>query len=522
MAFDWKRERHWLASLGLALAASGYVRYSTQNELTTISKVLLIAGGVIFIAALALSYRDIVAFFTHRSSKLGTNTLTLTLLVLVVLGLLNFLGFRHHKRIDATAEQLYTLSDQSRRISRGLQKDVDIVRFAKAPDPEFSDLVAEYVNIAPHIHYRQVDPEEKPEVARQYNVTKMNQVVVASGSHNEILGGTGEQDITNALVKITRDAVKTVCFAGGHGERSIESTEPDGYATVATSLKNEAYQSKDINLVSAGEVPADCSVLVVAGPKQSLFPQESQMIAKYLDGGGKALIMVDPEVDPKLGDLLQSWNITLGSNVVIDASGVGRMFGTGPAVPLVVKYGTNPITRNFEGTMTFFPLARTVSMTNKTKPEPDDTELLLTSERSFTVPNLKTKEITYNPAKDNAGPLSLGVAGERKATASPAVQNTGTSAPGANAAKVARLVVIGNSSFAANQWATLQRNGDLFMNTINWLAQDEDLISIRPKNATNRRVLLTETQQRELYWLSLIFLPGLVVISGAMMWLRRR
>src|SRR5205085_6340333 len=127
-----------------------------------------------------------------------------------------------------------------------------------------------------------------------------------------------------------------------------------------------------------------------------------------------------PETDPKLNDVLQAWNMNLGTNIVIDASGVGRMFGTGPAVPLVVNYGATPITRNFAGTMTFFPLARTVSIADKSKPQPDNTELLMTSERSFTVPNLKTKEITYDPAKDNARPLSLGVAGERKAGAATA------------------------------------------------------------------------------------------------------
>ncbi len=275
---------------------------------------------------------------------------------------------------------------------------------------------------------------------------------------------------------------------------------------MAGTLKNEGYTTKTVNLVSEGAVPADCSVLVVAGPKQALFPQETQMVGKYLDGGGKALMLFDPETDPKIGDVLQSWNVALGSNVVIDASGVGRMFGTGPAVPLVVDYGTSPITRNFNGTMTFFPLARTVSIADKSKATPlDETELLKTSERSFTVPNLKTKQVTYDPAKDNAGPLSLGVSAERKA-------DVAGGTPGQ--AKDARLVVIGNSSFAANQWAGLQRNSDLFLNTVNWLAQDEDLISIRPKSATNRRVILTETQQRELFWLSLIFLPGIVHSIG--------
>ncbi len=114
---------------------------------------------------------------------------------------MNFLGFRHHKRVDATTEKLYTLSDQSRRIASGLQKDVNIIRFAKTPDTDFKDLVTEYANLSPHVHYQEIDPQEKPEVARQYNVTKMNDVVVSSGTHNETLSGTTEQDVTNSLAQ---------------------------------------------------------------------------------------------------------------------------------------------------------------------------------------------------------------------------------------------------------------------------------------------------------------------------------
>src|SRR5580704_16842570 len=141
---DWKRERRWLASFGLALAAAGLVRYSTQGEWTRLSDILLIGGGVLFLAGIILSYRDVVAFFSVRSSRLGANAITITLLVLVVLGLVNFLGFRHHKRLDLTSEKLYTLSDQSRRAASDLKKDVDIIRFARTPDATFKDLAAEY------------------------------------------------------------------------------------------------------------------------------------------------------------------------------------------------------------------------------------------------------------------------------------------------------------------------------------------------------------------------------------------
>ncbi len=137
---DWKQERRWLASFGLALAAAGLVRYSTQGEWTCLSEILLIGGGVLFLAGLVLSYRDMVAFFSVRSSRLGANALTITLLVVVVLGLVNFLGYRHHKRLDLTSEKLYTLSDESKRTVAGLKKDVDIIRFARTPDAAFKDL----------------------------------------------------------------------------------------------------------------------------------------------------------------------------------------------------------------------------------------------------------------------------------------------------------------------------------------------------------------------------------------------
>ncbi|MFZ0737130.1 MAG: Gldg family protein [Candidatus Acidiferrales bacterium] len=510
----WNRQEvlRTMATFGVALAVAGYLRYTLQGgELQPFSKILMIAGGVLFLLAIVFGYREIFQFFGKRSSKLGTNAFTLILSVVVILGLINFLGYRHHKRIDLTSEKLYTLSDQSKRIVSGLKQDVEVIRFAKTPETEFKDLMTEYTSLSPRLHYREVDPQEKPEAAKQYNVTRMNQVVVTSGAHNETLQDTTEQDITNAIVKVTRNTVKTVCFVTGHGEKSITASDVDGLSGMDGALKKESYETKTVNLVSEASVPADCNVLVVAGPKQALLPVETIVIGKYLENGGKALFLIDPDTDPKLGDILTAWNIKLGDDTVIDASALGQMAGTGPIIPLVVNYGTNPITRNFEGSMTFYPLARTVSLLDKNKTQPQDTELMKTSTRSFTIPKLEAgqREIKFDKAKDVLGPLSLGVAAERKSGAEASATD-------------GRLVVIGNSQFADNQYAGQVRNGDLFMNTINWLAQDEDLISIRPKSPANRRVTFTETQERELGWFSLILLPGIVVLSGAYIWWKRR
>jgi ABC-type uncharacterized transport system involved in gliding motility auxiliary subunit len=511
-----KSEQHGWAgfagSIGAACLVAGYLRYSIEGQLQRFSEGLLIAGGVLVVAAVVLGFRGILKFFSRRSSRLGTNTAILSLAVLAVLVILNFVGFRHHKRFDLTSEKLFTLSDQTRKIVSGLQQDVTIVRFAKSSVPQLDDVMTEYKNLSPHIKYRNVDPQEKPEVAKDYGATRMGDVIVAAGSRKENLeaspdGGFSEEAITGAILKVTSNKTKAVCFVAGHGEKSLTDDSAQGYTLADQRLKKEGYETNTVNLPSGDAVPSDCDVLVIAGPRQSFFPQEAAMVGKYLDGGGKALIEIDPEADPKLDAIFQGWNIDLGKNVVIDASGAGRFFGTGPTYPIVLQYGDSPITKALAGTMTFFPLARTVSIADKQKPDPQLAELLKTSQASFTIPGLEKgqKEVSFNPKTGVTGPLSLGVSGDRNSNG-----------------HEARLVVIGNSEFAANPWFGAQSNGDLFLNTIDWLAQDENLISIRPKSATNRRIDLTQAQATGLAWLELFLLPGFVLVLGISVWWKRR
>ena len=507
MKWDLEELARFIGTTGIAMLVAGYLRYSIQGELLTFSKVVLAAGALCLLASIVIGFSAILRFFSKRSSQLGTNTTILSVVVIAILVIVNFVGFRHHKRFDLTTEKLYTLSDQTRQVVGGLQKDVTIVRFDKSPNAALDDQMAEYTSLSRHLKFQNIDPQQKPEVAQQYGATRMGDVILASGPRKEHLetGATSEEDITGAIIKVTQDKVKTVCFVTGHGEKSLTDDGENGYSHLDAGLKKENYLTKTLNLVSENGVASDCSVVVIAGPTQQFFPQEAEMLDKYLAGTGKGLILVDPQTDPKLGEIFQAWNTNVGDNVVIDASGMGRLLGAGPAIPLVTTFGQSPITRNFTNVMVFFPLARTVSTADKSKTDPQIVELLKTSPQSFTVPNLKQgqNELTFNPK--TAGPLSLGVAASHKAEGGEA-----------------RLVVIGNSTFAANPYVGLQKNGDLFYNTIDWLAQDENLISIRPKSQTNRRVTLTEGQASALRWLDLFFLPGIVIFSGVYIWWKRR
>jgi ABC-type uncharacterized transport system involved in gliding motility auxiliary subunit len=503
-----------LACVGVACLIAGYLRYSIQDELQLLSKILLIAGGVILLAGIAIGFRGIIGFFSKRSSQLGTNTAILTLAVIAILVVANYLGSQYHKSFDLTAEHLYTLSPQTQKIVRNLKQDVNIVRFAKRPDQQLDDLLAEYRNLSHNIKFQEVDPDQKPDLAREYGATQMGEVDVNTGSRTQHItppeeGGITEQSLTSAILKVTSGTVKTVCFVTGHGEKSLTDTGPHGYSEADAGMKRENYETKSINLVQSNGVPSECSVVVVDGPTQSSFPQETAMLSKYLDGGGKSLFELDPvtadhQQPANLDSILSAWNIKLGNNIAIDASGMGRLFGAGPEIPLVVDYGDSPITKTLQRTMTFFPLAQTVMPADPSKPDPQITELLKTSSSSFTTPKL-AREVSYDPKTDMKGPLSLGVSAEKKVDD-----------------KTARLVVIGDSDFASNEAIGQSSNGDLFFNAVDWLASDQNLISIRPKVAKSRNVNLTESQETALRWADIFALPGIVLFLGIAIWWKRR
>lgn len=503
-----------LASVGVACLIAGYLRYSIEDQLLLVSKILLIAGGVLVVAGIVLGFRAILHFFSKRSSQLGTNTMILAVAVLAILVVANYFGFQYHKRFDLTAEKLYTLAPQTQKIVRHLKEDVTIVHFAKRPDTQLDNLLTEYRDLSHRIKFEEVDPDQKPELARQYGATEMGEVDIASGPRTQHLeppadGGFTEEAITGAILKVTTAKVKTICFVSGHGEKSIADTGPHGYSRADAGLKRENYETKTINLVESNGVPPACTAVVIDGPTQSYFPQETSMLSKYLSEGGKALIELDPITDrdqkeAHLDSLLKDWNIKLGDNVVIDASGMGRLFGAGPEIPLVVNYGESPITKSLQHTMTFFPLARTVSVADSSNPQTQAIELLKTSGRSFTTPKL-AREVSYDPKTDAMGPLSLGVAASKKV-----------------GDKTARLVAIGDSDFASNEAIGQSSNGDLFFNSVDWLTADQNLISIRPKSVKNRQVNLTQGQAMGLRWADLFALPGVVLIFGVGLWWKRR
>lgn len=496
--------------IGAAMALAGFARYVNQGVMVgsgflgKLTPGLLIIGLALIVVWIAGNFGAIIEFFQGRQGKLGSNTIVLTVAVLGLIVVANFLGFRHHKRFDLTSEGLYSISDQSKKVVATLPKDVKVLYFNKEDNPQFNDLLEEYKYAGSKLSFERIDPNQRPELVRTYKVRHMGDIVVAAGDRNETVSAVSEQSITNAILKVTRDKMKTVCFIEGHGEKALSDKQDDGYSEAEQRLKDENYQLKSVLLAREQQIPSECAEIVIAGPKQSFTPTESAIVGKYLDEGGKAMMLLEPETNPQLEDVLKSWGIEANDNVAIDASGRGQLFRAGPEAPLVTDYGNHTITRDFSRTMTIFPMARSIKINNVSGA--NVSPLMSTSEQSFAKAKLPTgPEIQFDEKKDQKGPLTLGAAGTKSVNG-----------------KDARLVVIGDSDFASNSAIKFQRNGDLFLNSVNWLAEDEDLISIRPKSASNRSVTMTEGQTRTFFLLTVLFMPIAVIGSGAYIWWKRR
>ena len=519
-----------LDTIGLLFLVAAALWYFVTNIWEVWNIALAIAGGVCIITGLTVNYRQILTSLGKRSTKYAANYVISLILVVAIVSGLNFVGQRHPERFDLTAVGQYTLAPQTVKVLNNLNQDVDIKAFF--PGGEYGplkELLTEYRTLSSRIHFEFIDPDRKPEIARQYNVEvygtfenrltgsqlKFGTVVVTTGDRKEKIEKRSEevkeQDLTNAIIKTLRTETPKVYFVTGHGEKDPEDTGDHGYSNAKKAMQDQGYLVESVNLVTAAGVPDDAKALILAGPKNEPFPQELEFINDYLNKGGSALVLVDPAPSPSLESLLKKWGVQVDNDLVLDVSGVGQLMGTGPSIPLVTSYENHPITDRFDA-MTFFPLTRSVQAM-KSPPEGVTVETLFKSNpQSWGETDLDTPEAQMDPDSDLEGPLPLAVAVKKE------IKPTTDETPAVNA----RLVVAGTSNFPINAYFAAQGNGNMFLNMVSWLAQDDDLISIRPKDPEDRRIVLSQSQLSLIRLLVVFLFPGIVLVVGIAVVMNRR
>ncbi len=487
------------------------------------------AGLALILLGVAARIPDLVNTAGERRMKYGSNTVVFVLLVASILGGVNWMANRYPRRLDVSKDQRFSLSEQTRKILGGLKEDLTLtyVQRNAAASPTAKDVLREYQAASPRVKLEFVDPLKEPAKTRALEIAQLPTIVAALGQRREKVLTDGEEDITNAILKLTRDVKKTVCFASGEGERDIDDPSENGYSGARSAIAKSQYEIRKIVLLQEQKVPDDCTVLVVAGPSNDLLPEAAGYIKSFVRAGGKALLMADPVEkgpSPNYESVFTEFGVTAGKDVVVDASGVGQLFGTGPFMPIVTDYPLHEVNKDLRGTMSAFDMARSIT---PIVPAPDGVvaqELAKTTNRSWGESDITLKEPIEFSDADTRGPVNLAAAITVRAipTTPPDADPAPSPEPAPNSAKEGRIIAVGDSGFASNTLLTFQANQDLFMNMISWLAQDSDLISIRPKDPDVHRLSLTMSGQRNFMFFSLLFLPGFFVVWGFVSWWRRR
>ena len=470
-----------------------------------------------------------------RQTKYAAYVTLYIVVILAVLAAANFLANRYDKSYDATANKQFSLSDQTVKVVKGLKSDVKITYFDQQTNfPNARNLLDRYANLSTKVKVEYIDPVKKPQQARAAGFTRDSNIIVDTGLRKEPAKALTEEEVTGALIRALKTQTRNIDFLSAGGEYSTDETGPTGYSAFKDLLARDNYKvqvlspkgnapapDKTINLnekqqpqQASFEIPKDCTVLVVGGPQLAYTPAVVDAIQKYVDGGGRVLFMLDDPLrisrdsqtqdSPELTKLLAGWGVTPDKDLVLDLSGVGQsLFGTGPEVPVIFQYEQQAIVRPMQRIPTAFPLSRSLDIQSTGSATID--KMFSTSDDSLAITDIGANG-AIDPKKGKKGPFTLAAAGT----------TTGK--------EKGRFVVYGTARWAQNSLLSSNAlgNRDLAANTINWLASDEDLISIRPKETENQTLNITGQRGNMLFWLSVIIFPLGVVGVGLGTWWQRR
>lgn len=475
-----------------------------------------------------------------RSGTLGAGVLLVAALLVIV----NYFGGKYYKRFDWTETRLYSLSEKTKNVLADLGKDVEVLVFLSPQDELYEptrELLSRYEAASPRVRVRVIDPEKNPVEAQQlvqrYEITGAS-VVVASGGDKRVIdaaelaemdfsalqtGGQarvgafkGEQAVTSAILQLAEGRKPKVLVTTGHGEARLDDVGARGLSTAQQLLGRDNFEIEEWSPLGKPAVPAGTDLLVVAGPTGSFVPPELEILGRYLAGGGRMLVLLDPTlggaglVDTGLGPWLAGFGVKVGEDIVVDPGNTLPFFGAESF--FANRFGDQPIVRPLaEGNLpVLLALARSVG--TGTAAGFTVTNLLETTDAGWGETNLAALEQVAKDPADVAGPVPVGVA----------VESAGAEAA-PEGAKTMRLVVFGDSDFAANQ--LLQANvGNtvLLTNALNWLVEREALLGIPPKKTEQVHLNLTGAQLRGVVLLAVLGLPILAAATGIWIALRRR
>lgn len=470
----------------------------------------LVVLGLAFFAL--LDPQRVREILTGRQARYGSNAAIMLLAFVGILLVINILAFQNPgKPMDFTEDKQNSLATETLDTLKALPASVQATAFytSQMPADSAQKLLENFKNHSNgKFDFAFIDPDQNPLAARQAGITGDGKIYLQMGDQHEIVSYASEQDITSALVRLMNPGLRTIYFLTGHGERDIQNAGDTAFTSVKSALEAKNYTVLALNLIAQNQIPENATVIVIAGPIQPISSPEQTLLQDFVTNGGALVVMEEPapltqfgnSPDPLAAYLAASWGITFDNDIVIDTN------TSQPVYAVAAAYGNHPITEKLQGLVSFYPTSRSLTISSNLPNPP--IALVSTNDSAWgeiDFASMQTNgQVAFNQGSDIPGPLILAVGAEDSTTGS-------------------HLVVFGDADFASNVFFTQYANGDIFINTIDWAAGQEQLINLTTPSAISRTLALPSNLWLLIMAISfLCVLPGLVIAGGIISWLIRR
>lgn len=433
------------------------------------------------------------------------------LLMAVVVG-----AYRYNVRFDLSPGSRFTLSDHALAVLRGLTQPVHVTGFIRTEDPRnilLKDLLWQASRESPRLSYEIVDVNRNPAMAAEFQVSSYGSAVVESGTRRVDFTGPTEGQLVAALLAVTQPPKKVYVLAG-HGECSIGDTERHrGCSVFGSAIRGEHYEVAELSLFGGRRVPEDADILLVVGPTSDPLQTEIEAIATFLDHGGKLLVLADPFAAPRLAELLTRYGVRLGDDVVLDPE---NRLGGGELLSAVVTdlSPQHQVTAALDSPV-LFSGTRSVEARDDAESGRSAVRLLRTGPRSWATADpgvLRGATPRFVAGRDRNGPISVGVEVSQPAPAA------------AESGKRAVIIAYGDSQFVTNRFFEYLGNRDLALNSLNWLARQDTLVSARAKTKAPGKnfFFVSQAEMAEMFRAAVMIQPAVFILLGILVFVRRR
>lgn len=482
-------------------------------------------GLVSFFALILTEYKTIWEFLTMRTTKNGMNMGVIILLMVVVLASVNYLSVRYNKTFDLTEEKINSLSDQTLEVLNKIEGEMRILVFyheeAAQRKEQFRQVMDFYKENSSRLKVRFYNVLTENVMTQKYVNPLPDKTKEKLFAFVEYKGKTvridaplnSEEKVTSAMIKATREGAKTIYFLTNHGEPSLDLEESNGLSGLKKALEDSGFVVKPLDLISQPKVPEDAAVIAVIGPTVAMLEPEMNLLRDYARSGGRLMVAADPGQRHNMALLTKSLGVEFKNNYIL--SPISQVMGRSMASAIGAIYSKDSeITNKFQAMVTVFDLASEVVFAPDAPKGLKSVELVKSAGNSFTATDLENVQ----PNEQKA--YTIGVSVEGSLVGEPAEKTEDGEAEAGTDAEYA-AVVFGDSDFLTNQGLINGLNRDLALNSLTWLAQEADLVTIRPKQLAGTQVLMTTTTEKMVV-IAGVSMPLFLLCIAGFLWFRRR